>query len=215
VVKAKTILPLLFLFFNLTSLSQALSGRKIPSPLTSFSIEWDKDIYAKCNTAKDANYLTALEKDVIWILNLARTNPQLFLNTVLLDSKSEYYSAPESRNNYKQSLIRDLKKMKPAASLIQPDQSLFSSAACHAFNSGKTGYVGHERNWKDCKWSASAECCSYGFEDPLDIVMQLLIDDGVPSLGHREICLSYAYGQIGVSIQPHSVWRYNCVLDFR
>jgi hypothetical protein len=47
-----------------------------------------------------------------------------------------------------------------------------------------------------------------------DIVLQLLIDHDVPSLGHRIICLSSAYSVVGVSIQYHSRYGKCAVLDF-
>jgi hypothetical protein len=47
----------------------------------------------------------------------------------------------------------------------------------------------------------------------LEIVLQLLIDEDVPSLGHRRILLE-KYQTIGVSIQPHSHYGFNAVLDF-
>jgi uncharacterized protein YkwD len=36
-----------------------------------------------------------------------------------------------------------------------------------------------------------------------DIVLQLLIDHDVPSLGHRINCLNKAYTKVGVSVQKH------------
>ena len=47
----------------------------------------------------------------------------------------------------------------------------------------------------------------------LEIVIQLLIDQGVSSLGHRYICLG-TYARVGVSIKPHKSYGTNCVLDF-
>jgi uncharacterized protein YkwD len=59
------------------------------------------------------------------------------------------------------------------------------------------------------------ECCYYGVEDAFDIIVDLLIDQGVSSLGHRKICLSPSYTELGVSIQPHKTYSSNTVLDFR
>jgi uncharacterized protein YkwD len=186
---------------------------KLISPLSSFSPEWNKDVYLNLNTARDSNYLTGMEKDVIWILNMVRRDPQLFLRTVMLNPKSEFYQNPKYRNSYYTSLVKDLQKLKPNRKPLYPNQKLYLSAFCHALNSGKEGYVGHDRKW-GCKTSFRGECCSYGFDDALDIIMQLLIDDGVPSLGHRSICLSTTYDELGVSIQPHIAYSYNAVLDF-
>ena len=49
----------------------------------------------------------------------------------------------------------------------------------------------------------------------LEIILSLLIDHDVPSLGHREICLSPEFKSVGVSVQPHnSKYNQNAVLDF-
>ena len=208
--KTITTILLLFLCFSL----QAQTGRSIIlSPLSSFSDEWNKPVYLDLNTARDSNYLTGMEKDVIWILNMVRKNPQLFLRSVLLNPKSEFYKIPSARNSYFTSLVKDLQDQKPSRKALQPNRVLYQSAFCHALNSGKEGFVGHDRKW-GCRSSFSAECISYGFDDALDIIIQLLVDDGVPSLGHRSICLTASYKELGVSIQPHSLYSYNSVLDF-
>jgi uncharacterized protein YkwD len=41
-----------------------------------------------------------------------------------------------------------------------------------------------------------------------------LIDDDVPSLGHRIICLDKEYTRVGVSVQPHKNWDVVAVLNF-
>jgi hypothetical protein len=189
-----------------------LSEKKIPtvgsiSPLAGYSSEWNEAKYLKCNTASRVNYMTDAEKEVVYILNLARMNPSLFANTVL----KKY---PSSHTKYYTSLMDTLLLLKPVNLLI-PDSKCFESARCHATNSGAQGYVGHNRGTDECKNKKyfSGECCDYGHNKPLDIVMSLLIDEGVSSLGHREICLD-SYKKLGVSIQFHNLYRYTAVLDF-
>jgi len=46
-----------------------------------------------------------------------------------------------------------------------------------------------------------------------DIVLQLLIDHDVPSLGHRINCLNKDYSKIGVSVQNHLKWDTCAVID--
>jgi uncharacterized protein YkwD len=177
------------------------------SPLSDYSPIWNNEKYLKCNTAVNANYLTPDEKEVIYILNLARANPELFSNTVI----KKY---PATHSAYYTSLFNDITKLKPLK-LLYPDSLCYAGAFCHAVNAGAEGYVGHTRSNEDCnrKWYYNGECCDYGNNNPLDIIMSLLIDEGVASLGHRKICLS-PYNKIGVSIQPHKLYRYNSVLDF-
>jgi len=58
------------------------------------------------------------------------------------------------------------------------------------------------------------ENCSYGFETAIDIVLSLLIDEGVKNKGHRQNILSEDFNSIGVAIRPHITYRVNCVMDF-
>lgn len=185
------------------------------SPLAQYSNEWNNIKYSKCNTAVNAAYLSKSEKEVIYILNLIRSNPALFAKTVL--SKYPALSGQGYLVDdvyYYKSLVDTLLKLKPRQ-LLYPDNACFNSAKCHAYYAGITGYVGHERKTRDCKIKKYyyGECCDYGHKDPLDIVLSLLIDEGIPSLGHRTVCLS-DYEKIGVSIQPHKKYGTNAVLDF-
>lgn len=183
------------------------------SPLSDFSEEWNDPKYAACNTAAETDYLSDDEKDVIYILNLARTNPKLFCATVV-KQYPEYTDNAELVNiTYYQSLVATLNSMKKLP-LLQPDEDCYVSAQCHAYNLGITGAQGHVRtdSCSDFQFY-NAECCSYGKADPLDIVMQLLIDYAVPSLGHRKACFGI-YKAVGVSIQPHKKWDTAAVLDF-
>ena len=192
-----------------------LNNSNIVNPLAKFSNEWNKSVYSNCNTAKDLEYLSATERDVIWVLNMARINPLLFLNSVLLNPKSDVFKTPKARSYYYNSLIADLKKLTPNQTPLFPDSNLFVSAKCHAYESGKTGYVGHDRKKNSCKKEFYGECCYYGLEDAFVVVISLLIDENVRSLGHRKIMLSNEYSLIGVSLQPHIDYGTNTVLDFK
>jgi hypothetical protein len=185
-----------------------------PSPLAEFSSEWNDARFDKCNTAANTSYLSKEEKKVIYILNLVRTDPKLFANTVVQkfpQATGQYHlkTIPEF-----QSLLDTLRKI-DALLLLYSDSLCYESAKCHAINSGKLGYVGHERKTEECKTKKHhyGECCQYGYNDPLQILMSLLIDEYVPSLGHRFLCLS-SYTQVGVAIQPHSSYGHNTVIDF-
>jgi len=185
------------------------------APLAVYSAEWNNPEYKKCNTATKATYLNDKEITVIYILNLARTYPKLFAKTVL--AKYPALSGKEDLVNdqyYYQSLVNAMHTMAPAP-LLYANEKCFKSAECHAKTAGKAGYTGHDRINKACKAieSYSAECCDYGNEDPLEIVLSLLIDQDVPSLGHRRALLG-PYTKVGISIQPHKSYRYNAVLDF-
>ena len=163
--------------------------------------------------ANNIENMSKQEKNVIWILNMARTNPQLFCETVV--KKYAAYSLNdelESTTWYK-SLVTTMTTMKPV-NLLEPSKECYTSAQCHAYSSGVRGYEGHERKGScTSKEYYNGECCDYSNDEAIDIVMSLLIDENVPSLGHRNICFS-SYKSIGVSIQPHKKWVHNAVLDF-
>lgn len=185
------------------------------NPLIEYSEKWRETKYNNCNTAREITYLTKDEKEIIWILNLIRSNPKLAAESILMNSSSPFFVQPSKRNHYFKSLLSTLNSMTPNINPLFADSSAYVSALCHALTSGKTGYVGHERKHNDCEKDFYGECCDYGNDDPMEIVMSLLLDYDVPSLGHRKICLSSDYTHIGASIQPHKTYDYNAVLDFK
>ena len=203
--------PVLLLAFETPG---ADPGKSNPvSPLATFSAEWNQPRFLKCNTAANVPYLSAKEKEIIYILNLMRTDPKLFNRTVVRqfpDSSGDTYLL---NNDYYKSLVETLGKTDPLP-LLKPDKLCFESAKCHAQSAGAAGYVGHDRLTGECrtKKNFGGECCQYGFDDPLEIIMSLMIDEGVPSLGHREILLM-SFNKIGVSLQPHTSYGSNTVLD--
>lgn len=185
------------------------------NPLISFSNQWGSKIYKDCNTAASENYLTADEKKVIWILNMIRANPILFLQTVLLNPSSKYYKPIAKWNSYDSSLLNTLSSIQPNFKFLVSDLSAYHSAQCHAISSGKTGYVGHQRIHSDCIADYNGECCTYGYTNPLSMVMSFLLDYDVPDLAHRHICLSNSFISAGISIQPHKRYKINTVIDFK
>ncbi len=183
------------------------------SPLSAFSDEWDGPAYQVCNTAATTAYLTKTEKEIIYILNLARMNPSLFARTVVKVYPAHSEQPRLEQSSYYKSLLVFLQNKKPLP-LVYPEKDLYYSAQCHAETSGAVGYVGHDRRGRACRKleKFAGECCHYGSDDPLTIVMDLLIDEGVPSLGHRYILFT-PHTRIGVSLQPHQRYQWNAVLD--
>ncbi|GIL23326.1 MAG: serine protease [Bacteroidota bacterium] len=160
------------------------------------------------------------EQEVLALLNAARTNPQKF---------SETYAQPYikenglEKNSYAKSLLQDLKQTRAMRALQMAD-ALTHAARYHAQDMGTTGKTGHESSdgtpfhirvrTLSKALGMIAENCAYGQTSALDFVMQLLIDDGIPSLGHRKNILQPKYQWIGIAIEPHKTYRTNCVMDF-
>jgi hypothetical protein len=168
-----------------------------------------------------AKYMSKEESDIIYWLNLARYQPDLYAeyyidpwvdlqDEVLWMQSGSTHVFLESFLYYTASCYLEMSSMKSLKMLV-PDERCYRSAECHATQSGKTGYVGHDR--EGCTEYFSGECCYYGSDDGFEVINGLLLDWGVPSLGHREICLGW-YDGVGVSIKPHSGYGTNVVLDF-
>ncbi len=185
------------------------------SPLALFSNEWNDVKYAKAFTATHVKYMSDEEKKVIHILNLMRLNPLLFLKSVVMKYPNVSMNPSFENSSYFKSLITTLQNQQPLP-VFTPDEKCYNSANCHALISGTKSYVGHDRLSSECKSRQyfSGECCSYGYSTALDIVLTLLIDEDVPSLGHRYALLG-PYKNCGVSIQPHRKYGFNAVIDFQ
>jgi hypothetical protein len=171
--------------------------------------QWTEQEFEAANTARDIQSLTDEEKEVVRYINLARLYPKKFAVLEIESHKDDYSN---SQVSYVNSLLSTLKNKKAVDALIF-DESMYQLAKCFAIESGQSGYVGHGR--KSCKKGYDAECCSYGFNTGREIVIQLIVDADVPSLGHRKICLDNSMYSIGVNIQPHAKYVHCCVLDFK
>ncbi|WP_440846422.1 CAP domain-containing protein [Sphingomonas sp. 22176] len=57
------------------------------------------------------------------------------------------------------------------------------------------------------------EDISYGYADADEVVRQLVIDDGVPDRGHRELLFNRELRYAGVGCGSHSAYGHMCVID--
>lgn len=171
---------------------------------------------AAANTAANESYLSPIEKEVFYYLNLARMNPKVFARTYIKD----YLGAPGYTKGYafderKISLMRRLTTMQPLP-IIKPSRKLFDLAECFAIAQGKKGEIGHDRSATNCNVGYHAECCSYGnYTSGLYYVLELLVDSGEhnAALGHRNILLG-DFLFMGVAQRDHARYRKGVVLDF-
>jgi hypothetical protein len=180
-----------------------------------FSWRWDEETVKKARTADDADFLSDDEKKVILYANLARANGRLFASTFL----DEYIKIKKLKpNRYTRTLYDELQQVSDLPMLI-PESDLYKVAREHASRSGKKGYEGH-KGFKQRftplmnKYAEVGENIYYGPYTPLEIVIQLLIDEGIEDLGHRKNLLSPNFNSIGVAIKPHKTYEYNCVMGF-
>jgi hypothetical protein len=190
------------------------------------NLDFSKNLKLKSNSVKNNKSYTDREKELYYYLNLARNKPSLYVELYVKPcmnkdiSKSITVSAFSADTSmvwyysyYQKSLYLEMKKMEPAGILTFNDKCR-ESAECHAITTGKLGLITHDRT-PDCKSYFSGECCFYGGGSPEYIITELLIDTGVPSLGHRFICLSPSFSSLGVAIRDHKSFGKTAVLDFQ
>lgn len=169
--------------------------------------QWtDEEIYA-ANTAADCPYLTQDGKDMILYNNLARLYPKKFAVIELRNwRKSAYLS----------SLIRTLNNMEPVQALTVNARST-DLAQCWATVSGRKGLYGHNR--VDCpsfqNGLMSGENCFYGRASGRFALIDLLVDEGIPDVGHRVNCLHPRFNSVGIGTAEHHSDCHLCyVMDF-
>jgi uncharacterized protein YkwD len=110
---------------------------------------------------------------------------------------------------------------------VQPlewSKGLAGAAADHVKDQGPIGGLEHygtdgsdpaRRAERRGRWvSGMAENIAYGENPARDVVIQLLVDDGVPDRGHRNNILDGAWGVEGVACGPHRDYRQICVMDY-
>jgi uncharacterized protein YkwD len=194
---------------------------------------WD---IAALDTARNADYLTPVEKDVILEMNKVRTNPfkymELYIRPRLKHYNDKYYSVPgqitiitaegaAAVNN----CIRALSRA-PSVGILNPEKGLALAAKDHASDqgrSGQTGHIGGDKSTPEVRmkryggftglWSWG-ENIAYGEASGRDIVCGLLVDDGVPSRDHRANILKAAFTQTGTGYGAHKQYRTSCVIEY-
>ena len=175
-----------------------------------------------------------LATQVLAEINLARTEPRTyagFLREFRGHFRGNYYVLPGSTTRMQTSegvsavdgAIKFLSRVKPLPPLTWSEGLAAAAAelADEQGNSGATGHTGRqshgvrERIERHGKWMGRiGENIGYGPKGSRNIVMQLIIDDGVPDRGHRVNTYSTAFKTAGVSCGPHPRFGSMCVVDF-
>lgn len=184
--------------------------------------KWTTNELKAASTYRGLEYLSDIDTAVLFYCNLARINPKLFRDTYLNeycqnDSLREF-PRKLAKSSYFKSLWKELSSLKKAEPLL-PQKDLSEIASKHAETMGKMGKVGHDNYDKrfksvNSKYNPNGENCDYGSNDPMEIVMDLLIDEGVSSHGHRKNILSKNFNCYGGALKEHSKYTYNYVMDF-
>ena len=183
--------------------------------------------------ARAAGDMGQNERAVLEELNLARFNPSAYARYVEEHKNSfrrGFGVEVDGRRvrtvegiNAVDEAIAFLKQASPAPTLAA-SRSLTLSARDHVEDLGPRGMTGHagtdqsqpaERVRRHgTPRTTSGECISYGPVSARAIVIQLIVDDGVPGRDHRKLLFDPDFRVAGIAIGPHKSYAYMCVIDF-
>jgi uncharacterized protein YkwD len=180
-----------------------------------------------------AKFLSPLENAVVYEINMARMAPQDYSS--LLEQYKKYYDKKllrlpgETPILTKQGMeamveaIRFLHSMKSIYPLT-PSKGMSLGAKDHVKDQGSSGSSQHKGSDGSQPWDrvnrygtwekSIGENIFYGSDKARNIVMGLIIDDGVPGRGHRKNIFNLDFRVIGVACGQHGTYRTVCVITF-
>lgn len=189
---------------------------------------WDLSVL---DTARDVDYMEEIEKDVVLEMNMARSNPrkyaELYIEPRIKEFNGKTYGGMlltfEGADVVRE-CVKFMSSQKSLPSLL-PSKGLTRAAKDLSDTQSRTNQTGHtapdgsdpfQRMKRYGSYSGTAgENVSYGSKSAREIVVSLLIDDGVTSRGHRKNILSKGYTVTGIGFAgTHKAYGCECVLDF-
>ena len=166
-------------------------------------------------------------------INKVRKNPQSYISH--LENMTKYfkgsiYRDPNTRVNLRtkegvSAVIEAINYLKNSKSKKNYNKNLNLEKAAKELSNyiGTKGLMGHQggnmsmqnRTKKYLnKIGAMAENISFGNDNARDIIVQLIVDDGVRGRGHRENIFSESYTDVGISSGYHNGFDHCAVFNF-
>lgn len=181
-----------------------------------------------------ADYLSEFENEVLAEMNLLRSNPSDYAEKYVKPLFNE--DDPIIRTRFfktegKRVLRETYKRLHNTEPLplLKPNRGLTLAASDHAVDQSKNGKTGHkgsdgslhtQRMERYGRWKGlsgvfqTGENIAYGYDNAHDMVLALVIDDGVPDRGHRENLLNARYFYCGIAKANHPVYQTLCVITY-
>lgn len=166
-------------------------------------------------TFTNAVYMSSEELSMMDEINLMRSNPAGYIPYI-----EQYKRDIQSGKSFGSSLavcdelIAEL-RVTPPLSILQPALCIYEAAKKHGLDQKARGSTGHDGSDGSWPWERVKRACSQmtdgnenlvgGPADVREAVILLLVDDGIPSRGHRKTLLNkdwiygatYKIGKVG------------------
>jgi len=186
------------------------------------------------DTARHADYLSEVEKEIFLSTNALRSNPAVFAQLYVTEIMG-YYDGTLLRypgdipiqtfeGHRAASELYDFLLAQSPVGLLYPSRGLSRAAADHARDQAQSGRTSHNgRDGSDPftrisrygRWSGTAaENIAYGKNDALRIILQLAIDDGIAGRGHRANLFNPDFSLSGVGIDTHPEYGHSCTMEY-
>ncbi len=193
--------------------------------------------YASSDATTDyttSRVATTLEQEVLDEMNLARTNPAVYITSRLQPELTNPNSIGRSSSTYLatvQELINEMQTMSDIGALTWSGRMKQSAMEWVTIQGAKNTAEdhGHDPNLrariqKYCtSINVSGENLAYGYSPGRDIVIALLVDDKIEGRGHRYNILDYApkgknsaskFTHAGVACGSHGYYSIMCAINF-
>ena len=171
-----------------------------------YKFEKDSIIWRELASNNDFQQLEKEEKEFFYWVNVFRSNPKWFYEQPVVSFLNQF---PEANTAEAKSLRDDLFSARPMPKFI-PDYRLMAAAKAHALDLSVSGQISHisssgkgfqERIGLVGNFTCAAENIYSGSVNGLEALILLLIDHGVPGLGHRKNLLNPSLQRMGVSFK--------------
>jgi hypothetical protein len=181
-----------------------------------------------------AQFLPPPAPSVLETFNQLRANPSSFAS--ILQERRKYFVGNLLRIPGQPDLltregvipldeaVQQIRSIRSALSPVVLSEGLSRAAADHVLDTGGIGITSHtgtdgstatKRIARYGTWSGGvSEVIDYGARDAPEVILNLLIDDGVANRGHRKSLLDPRWHYVGIACGPHSFLRTMCVIDF-
>jgi uncharacterized protein YkwD len=201
---------------------------------TSFSFQWGiscerekaKFVFTEKIDTSSVN-LTPVEKQMLLEINFVRAYPKIYAKIIskyLASESNSDFGLNNDTYNAGIELIKELNELTPL-SILQTSECVYKAAKKHGLDSQKRGFFDHQgsdgsmpwdRILKECKdyKSGSENGAGNASENPRPALIQLLLDDGISSRGHRRNLLDPKWKYCACFRYSDKTYGYQWVQNF-